>query len=81
MPHFIEMKKALKVNILKAVDQAGKLDESKTVAEFSLSYGFTEKTIKLILRQMRELNYIIIENGVITRPEIKKWFANDKNKD
>jgi len=68
MPHFVEIKKKLKADILEALDKAGRLDFKKTVAEFSLSTGFTDKTIYKVLEQMKELEYIEIDDNVIKRP-------------
>ena len=45
------------------------MDFSRTIAEFSLRTGFTDKTIKKMLSQMEELNYIVIDENIIRRPE------------
>ena len=70
MPHFVEQKKHLKTDILLALDRAGKLDYEKTVAEFCLDTGFAQKTVKKVLEQMHVLDYISINDGVITRPGV-----------
>lgn len=67
MPHFIQLKKQLKIDILAALDKADRLDLNKTVAEFSLNTGFTDKTIRKMINQMQELEYIVIENDIIKR--------------
>ena len=68
MPHFVTIKKQIKTDILKALEKAGELDYDKTLAQFSLDTGFTEKVIKEIVKQMIQLNYIRIFDGVIHRP-------------
>lgn len=72
MPHFIQMKKSLKANILSALDQAGELDLDKTIAQFSLDTGFTEKTVRKVLLQLSQLGYIKIDGFVISRPAEKR---------
>ena len=69
MAHFVDKKRVLSKNILEALDKAGQLDFSRTIAEFSLRTGFTDKTIKKMLSQMEELNYIVIDENIIRRPE------------
>ena len=69
MPHFIAMKKQVKVDILKALDGTNELDYSRTLAEFSLNTGFTEKKIEEIIAQMIKLNYITSDGVVIKRPK------------
>ncbi len=69
MPHFIEIKKQVKKDILTAVDRTGQIDYSKTLSEFSLNTGFTEKKIGEIIEQMIKLNYIESDGVVIKRPK------------
>lgn len=66
---YINQKKALKEQIIKAVDTARTLDKEKLIAELCLNTGFTEKTVKKMLQQMAELDYIKIDGLVITRPD------------
>lgn len=68
MPHFVDIKKRVKKDILIALDKAGELDLKKTVCQFSLDTGFTEKTINQIVDQMNSLNYIIVDGDTIKRP-------------
>lgn len=71
MPHFVTLKKQIKTDILTALGKAGSLDLSKTIAEFSLNSGFTEKTVGQIVEQMQKLDYIIVEGNAIKRPNAK----------
>lgn len=69
MVSFLNLKKGLKQQIIQAVDTAGVLDKEKLIAELCLNTGFTEKTIKKILVQMAELEYVKVDGLTITRPD------------
>lgn len=71
MPHFVDIKKKIKVDILAALDKSGQLNLRKTIALFSLNSGFTEKTVTQILNQMKELSYIELIGDKIQRPNAK----------
>ena len=69
MVSYINQKKALKQQIISAVDKAGSVNKDKLIAQLCLDTGFTEKTVKKILDQLYELDYIKIDGLVITRPD------------
>ena len=69
MVSYINQKKALKQQIISAVDKAGSVDKIKLTAQLCLDTGFTEKTVKKLLDQLYELDYIKIDGLVITRPD------------
>lgn len=67
--NYMTMKKELKVKILKRIEEIGEADLNKLVALFSLDTGFTEATIKKMLRQMEQLQYIKIDGLVVSIPK------------
>ena len=69
MVSYINQKKGLKKQILRALEVAPELDKEKLIAELCLNTGFTEKTVKKIVTQMAELGYIEIDGLVIRRTE------------
>lgn len=69
MASYVNQKKAIKNQILEAVDKAGSLDKEKLIAELCLNTGFTDKTIKKLISQMAQLNYIYLDGLMITRPK------------
>ena len=68
MASYINQKKAMKENIIEAVKEAGSVDKDKLIAELCLETGFNETTVKKVLKQMVELNYIKIDGMIITIP-------------
>lgn len=71
MPHFMTMKQQIKRDVIAALNDNPVIEQEKLVAELSLKYGFTDKTIGKILKQMEILNYLEIDNNVIKRPDVK----------
>ena len=69
MVSYINQKKHLKKEILEAVDSAGTLDKDKLIAQLCLNSGFTELTVKKIIKQLETLDYIKVDGMVITRPD------------
>lgn len=69
MSHFMQRKIQIKDEILKMLDSNISLDLDLTAAEFSLQTGFSENTIRKIIKQMQKLNYIKVEGLLITRPD------------
>lgn len=65
MASYIELKKSVRVGILEAVKERGPLDKEKTLAEYCLKTGLREATVKKIIGQMAELNYIVIDDNII----------------
>ena len=69
MVSYINQKKHLKKQILSALETAPELDKAKLIAELCLNTGFTEKTVKKIIAQMAELEYIEIDGLLIKRTD------------
>ena len=68
MPNYMEMKRIMRKEIQAVVNEAGKVDLTKLIAERCLKTGFTEKTVAKVLSQMEELGYIKIEDNIVYAP-------------
>ena len=69
MVSYINQKKNLKRKILRALEVAPELDKDKLIAELCLNTGFTDKTVKGIIKQMETLEYIQIDDLIIRRTD------------
>lgn len=75
MASYINTKKALKGKILGAIDEVKSVDKDKLVAQLCLDTGFREITIKKIISQLAELEYIKVDGLVISRPDNQKLWV------